>query len=97
VTHVQITACEPALAGGHVGLSASSEIVGKYGHRSVTAAKSLRAFVNALDDLSAELQREQSPFALSSLPRWTPKPDRDARAEQVAAKAIDESPPHRDS
>jgi hypothetical protein len=97
VTHVQITAANLPLAAGHVGLSVSLEIVGKCGQRSMTAAKSLRAFMNAFDDLFAELQPVHSSFASSSFPRWTPKPDRDAHAEQLAATAVDESPPFRDS
>ena len=50
------------------------------------AAKHLRAFMDAFDDLFAQLQPTQSGFASSSCPRWTPKSGREAQAEQLAAR-----------
>lgn len=50
------------------------------------AAKHLRAFMDAFDDLFAQLQPMQSVFASSSFPQWTPKSGREAQAEQLAAR-----------
>ena len=50
------------------------------------AAKNLRAFMDAFDDLFAQLQPMQSVFASSSFPQWTPKPGREAQAKQLAAR-----------
>lgn len=50
------------------------------------AAQNLRAFMDAFDDLFAQLQPVHSPFASSSFPQWTPKPGTDAKARELAAR-----------
>lgn len=42
--------------------------------------------MDALDDLLAQLQPVQLPFASSTFPQWTPKPGRDTQAGQLAAR-----------